>query len=134
MRPRVKRLVICAAAVLGAFSVAGVAVAAQRAVEIQISIPAHIRRHTVYDVTIQGFSRVPAVAYLFVDYSRCARSFAVEHRRAPREADVYAVRGTFDEVSGWRSSSAGTDHACVYLISRSSRLLLASIFDTFAIH
>ena len=84
-------------------------------------------------MTIQGFSRVPAVAYLFVDYSPCARSFAVEHRRAPRESDVYAVRGSFDEISGWRSRSAGTDHACAYLISRRCGVLLASISDTFRI-
>jgi hypothetical protein len=134
MGPRVKRLVICAAAVLGAFSVAGAAVAAQRAVQIQISLPAHIRRHSVYDVTIQGFSPVPAVAYLFVDYSPCVRSFTVELRRARRESDAYPVRGRFDEISGWRSNSAGTDHACVYLVSRRSRLLLASTFDTFSIH
>ena len=125
---------IFAAVVLGAFSVAGAAVAAQRAVEIKISLPAHIRRYSVYDVTIQGFSRVPAVAYLFVDYSPCARSFAVENRRARRESDVYPVKGRFDEISGWRSNSAGTDHACVYLVSRRSRVLLASIFDTFSIH
>lgn len=125
---------IFAAVVLGAFSVAGAVVAAPRTVEVQIALPAHIRRYSVYDVTIQGFSRVPAVAYLFVDYSPCARSFAVEHRRARRESDVYPIKGRFDEISGWRSNSAGTDHACVYLVSRRPRVLLASIFDTFSIH
>jgi hypothetical protein len=130
--------VICAAALLGAFPAAGAALSrpADRrpADQIQVSVPARVNQRSVYDVTIRGFSRTHATAYVFIDYSACARSFAAERRRAPNESDDYAVKGSFAEVSGWKSSSADIDHACAYLIATPSGSVLASARLSFEIH
>ena len=121
---------IFAAVMLGGFSAAA---GAQPADQIQVSVPVHIRPRAVYDVTIHGFARTRSTAYLFIDYSSCARSFAVERRRAPNESDDYAVSRRFTEISGWRSSSAGIDHACAYLVATRSGRVLASVRRAFTI-
>jgi hypothetical protein len=96
------------------------------ATQIRIVIPAHAQRSKVYNVTVQGFSPVRARAYLFVDYSPCASTFAAEQHQASRESASYRVRGRFAQVSGWNSSAAGTDHACAYLVANSSGNVIAS--------
>ena len=93
---------------------------------IVISLPPSIRRHVVYDITLRGYARPRASASLFVDYAGCAATFAGEERRAPHESDSYQVRGRFTEISGWRSSSAGADHACAYLLTRSGAPLASA--------
>jgi hypothetical protein len=93
--------------------------------QIEIVAPTAARSRIVYDLTVHGFARHRASAYLFVDYSGCAARFTAEARRAPHAYDGYAVVGSFAKVSGWKSSSAGTDHACAYLVDR-SRVQLAS--------
>jgi hypothetical protein len=123
---------ICAMALLGAFAIAAAAAAAPTD-QISINVPVHVSQRTIYDVTINGFSRKRAVAYLFIDYTGCARTFAAEHKRAPNEADYYSVHGTFTEVSGWKSSSSGSDHACAYLIGRASGKLLAKSRVSFVV-
>ncbi len=124
---------ICAAALLGAFSITGGALAAPRD-QIRISLPAHVKKRVVYDVTVRGYSRRHATAYLFIDYTACGRSFAAESHRAPNEADHYAVKGRFAKVSGWKSSSTGIDHACAYLVATSSGHVLARSRRSFRIH
>jgi hypothetical protein len=110
------------AVVLGTLCLGGVA-SAHRSEHIQISAPSRVKQHQVYDVTIRGFSRHRATAYLFVDYSGCARSLAVEKHRASSESDSYSVKGSFAEISGWKSSSTGVDHACAYLVTGGGQLL-----------
>jgi hypothetical protein len=90
-----------------------------------------------YSVTVRGYSRKRAIAYLFLDYMGCARSVAAEHKRAQQENeayDFYGVNGTFTKVSGWKSPWALTDHACAYLISRASGTLLAAARVSFVVH
>lgn len=123
---------ICAVALLGVLAIAAAAAAAPTD-QISINVPVHVSQRTIYDVTINGFSRKRAIAYLFMDYTGCARTFAAEHKRAPKEADYYSVHGTFTEVSGWKSSSGGSDHACAYLIGRTSGKLLAKARVSFVV-
>ncbi|MGB9185999.1 MAG: hypothetical protein WCB67_18250 [Solirubrobacteraceae bacterium] len=116
-----KRLLVSSALALATL-VAGLGQAAADAVrpnQITIVAPTSVRSQIVYDVTVQGFARRRASAYLFVDYGGCPASFAAEARRAGHGYDSYPVLGSFAEVSGWKSSSAGTDHACAYLVDRS---------------
>lgn len=85
--------------------------------------PSQAKRASVYDVTISGFSRRRATAYLFIDYQGCARSFATEQSRADSESDTYSVKGRFAETTGWKSSQVGIDHACAYLVSTAGSVL-----------
>ncbi len=124
------RVRICAVALAGVLLLAAAAApaaagAASSSDQITVTVPTHVEQRTVYDVTIHGFSSKSAIAYLFVDYAGCARSFVAERSRAPAESDFYAVRGTFAKVSGWKSSSAGSDHACAYLVGKTTGALLA---------
>jgi|NGEPerStandDraft_6_1074524.scaffolds.fasta_scaffold175982_1 hypothetical protein len=122
----VKRTAYCS--LLGLVAAALVAVPAQAVRppnHIQIVAPAPVQSQQVYDLTLRGFARRRATAYLFVDYAGCAASFAAEARRQPHAVDSYPVIGSFAEVSGWKSSSPGSDHACAYLVAR-SRAQLAS--------
>jgi hypothetical protein len=135
-----RELRICALAlVVVSLAVVGVAVASTTN-RIGLSVPAYVvhSRTYTYAVTVSGYSRKRAIAYLFLDYSRCARSFAAEHRlvEAKHEAyDYYGVRGKFTEVSNWRSPYGSlTDHACAYLVSRASGALLARAHVSFLIH
>jgi hypothetical protein len=96
---------------------------ARPATEIQISVTGRIRPGAVYNVLIRGTARQRATAYVFVDYSGCARSLSVERRRSAGESDAYVVQGAFVKVSGWTSSSRGNDHACAYLVAASSHVL-----------
>ena len=82
-----------------------------------------IRPGAVYNVLIRGTARQRATAYVFVDYSGCARSLSVERRRSAGESDAYVVQGAFVKVSGWTSSSRGNDHACAYLVAARSHVL-----------
>ena len=124
---------ICAAALLAVLAIAA-ADAAASVDKVTIAVPANVTPRTVYDVTLKGFSRKRAIAYLFIDYARCAGTFAAEHRRPHETPEYYSVRGTFAEVSGWKSSSSGSDHACAYLISRASGTMLATAHVSFMIH
>ena len=90
---------ICAVALFGVLAIAAAAAAAPTD-QISINVPVHVSQRTIYDVTINGFSRKRAIAYLFMDYTGCARTFAAEHKRARKEADYYSVHGTFAEVLG----------------------------------
>ena len=96
---------------------------ARPATEIQISVTGRIRPGAVYNVLIRGTARQRATAYVFVDYSGCARSLSVERRRSAGESDAYVVQGAFVKVSGWTSSSRGNDHACAYLVAARSHVL-----------
>jgi hypothetical protein len=120
-------------------AIVGVAVASPTN-RIGLTVPpyvVHSKTYT-YAVTLRGYSRKRAIAYLFLDYSRCARSFAAEHRlvETKDEAyDYYGVRGKFTEVSNWKSPYGSlTDHACAYLVSRASGTLLATAHVSFLIH
>ncbi len=130
---------ICVVALLGALLVAGAAAAAP-ANKISIKVPAYVvhSKSASYTVTISGFSRKRAIAYLFLDYTSCATSFAAE-KQHPGEGkrgdfDFYGVRGLFAKPTGWTSNSIGTDHACAYLIGRASGKLLARARVTFKVH
>ncbi len=90
---------------------------------IQISVNGRIRPGSVYNVVVRGSARERATASLFVDYFGCARSLSAERRRTGGQSDAYIVQGTFVEVSGWTSSSRGTDHACAYLVTARGHLL-----------
>ncbi len=85
---------------------------------IRIAGPGPIARGAVYDLTVSGVAHRRAVAYVFVDYAGCLLTLAAELRRARHAYDSYPVVGSFAEVSGWKSSSGGTDHACAYLVTR----------------
>jgi hypothetical protein len=112
------------AAVLGAGS--GPARAGAPANQILITPPSHVRSQVVYDITVRGYVRRRATAYLFVDYSGCATTLTAEARRAQHAFYSYPVSGSFAEVSGWKSSSVGTDHACAYLIARAGTQLASA--------
>jgi hypothetical protein len=124
------------AALAGWGGLAGATSAAERAERdaIQVRAPAQASPSSVYDVTISGYARRRARAYVFIDYTGCARSFEVERRRAGDESDVYSVKkGDFAETSGWRSPTAGEDHACAYLLAPGSDTVLAAAHQTYRI-
>lgn len=110
-----RRIGACVAILSATLGMAGAA-AASRLEHITISTPRHVKKDDVYDVTLGGYSHHRARAWLFIDYSGCARSFTVEKQRASQEADSYLVKGRFSEISGWKSSTTGVDHACAYLV------------------
>jgi hypothetical protein len=98
-------------------------VRARLANRVAIAIPGPVRAGRIYNVVLSGVSASHATAYLFVDYAGCAATLAGERRRAAAASDSYGVRGGFSEVTGWSSSSAGTDHACAYLVAAGGHLL-----------
>ena len=100
---------------------------------IAIDAPDGAKQRKTYDVTIHGFARRRASAYLFVDYVGCAGSFATERARAATASDSYAVKGRFTELSGWKSSTRGVDHACAYLVSAQSGNVVATAHVSFQI-
>ena len=114
---------ICAVALLGVLAIAGAAAAAPTD-QISVTSRVHVSQRTIYDVHDQ---RVLAQARDRLPVHRLHGVRADFRRRAqarPQEADYYSVHGTFTEVSGWKSSSSGSDHACAYLIGRASGKLL----------
>jgi hypothetical protein len=90
---------------------------------IRISDPGPVLARSVYDLTITGVALRHATAYLFVDYAGCAATLTGELRRAGHSYDSFPVSGAFAQVTGWKSSSPGTDHACAYLAVRGGRTL-----------
>ncbi len=130
MTDLMKRIVTSSALGLAAVAAALGAAPAGGAVgpgdQIQITPPGQVRNQQVYDITLRGFARRRSTAHLFVDYSGCSPTFAAESRRVPHASDSYSVIGSFAEVSGWKSSSPGTDHACAYLIARSGTELASA--------
>jgi hypothetical protein len=126
---------ICAVAVLGVLAIAAAA-AATPTNRITVAVPAYVVQgeKNTYNITVSGYSRRAAIAYLFLDYSGCARSYAAEHQRPREKPHYYSVRGRFTQTTGWASSGAGTDHACAYLISRASGTLLAHARVSFIVH
>jgi hypothetical protein len=100
---------------------------------IEVMAPSQASVNGVYDVTISGYSRDRAKAYVFIDYDRCARSFAVERQRASQESETYSVKGSFAETSGWKSPAVGSDHACAYLVASDSGAVVATARQTYRI-
>lgn len=123
----------CLVALVGALWIAPAASAASGN-RIAIAVSPHVRKQHPYNVSIQGFARRSATAYLFIDYAGCAKPFAAERQRAGKAHQRYAVKGAFTKVSGWNSSAAGVDHACAYLIGLQSRTVVASKQVAFRIH
>jgi hypothetical protein len=79
-----------------------------------------------YTVSVHGYARRPASAYLFIDYRGCAKSFAAEYKRTVKAGRAHwAVLGSFHNPSYWGSDGAGPDHACAYLLAKGTRTLLA---------
>jgi hypothetical protein len=130
-----RQLRICAVALLGVLAIAGAATAAPTN-RIAIAMPAYVvhSNTTGYAVTLSGYSRRRAVAYLFLDYSGCARTFSAEHKRPLLKARFFSVNGRFTDGSAWTSPYRGSDHACAYLISRASGTLLAKARMSFIVH
>jgi hypothetical protein len=122
---RRRALPILLAAALAPAAIAA-APAAAAVDSIRITDPGPVLAGNVYDLTITGVSLRHATAYLFVDYAGCAATLAGELRRAPHAYDSYSVSGSFAQVTGWKSSSPGTDHACAYLAARGGRTLAAA--------
>jgi hypothetical protein len=88
-----------------------------------------------YDITLRGASHKPARAWLFIEYTRCAKSFAAERKHAPPQSSVrYPVNGSFAKTSGWQSNSTVVDHACAYLVAKGAGKLLARARVSFTIH
>jgi hypothetical protein len=100
---------------------------------IRIAGPGAVVHGAVYDVTISGLADQRETAWVFVDYAGCAQTLAGELRRAPGSFQRFAVQGPFAEVTGWKSSSAGTDHACAYLTPRGRTQVLSSARQGFLI-
>lgn len=90
---------------------------------IAVTAPTQVKRGAVYDVSVSGFSRRRAKAYLFIDYQGCAKSLSAEQSRAAGESAIYSVKGLFGQTTGWMSSQVGTDHACAYLVSNAGSVL-----------
>jgi len=100
---------------------------------IAIDAPDGAKARKPYNITLHGFARRSATAFLFVDYLGCAKSLRVERQRARNASYSYAVKGDFAKVSGWKSSTAGVDHACAYLVAFRSGTLLAAARMSFQI-
>jgi hypothetical protein len=125
---------VCLVAALGVCWVAAAAVAATGN-RIQIAVSSDPTVGATYNVTLRGASHGPANAWLFIEYSPCAKSFAAERQLAPKKSFVrYRVNGSFVRVSGFASNSAGLDHACAYLVPRGSQTTLAHARVSFRIH
>ena len=124
---------------LMAFVIAASASAAQSN-QVTITVPTHALVGTkkspeTYEVSVQGFARRPADAYVMIDYAGCAKSFAAEYKRAGKDGRVrWPVDGSFQHNSYWGSDFAGVDHACGYLVAKGSGTVLASSRVTFRIH
>ena len=125
------RITVILAMVVALASAAGASAAATDS--IKIAGPGRVLHGAVYDVTISGFATERSTAWLFVDYSGCARTLAGELHRAPGSFQRFAVQGPFAEVTGWKSSSAGMDHACAYLARRGRTSALSSARLSFLI-
>jgi hypothetical protein len=125
---------VCLVAVLGVWLVAATAVAATGN-QIEVAVSSDPTVGATYNVTLHGASRGPANAWLFIEYSGCAKSFAAERRLAPKKSFVhYRVNGSFVRVSGWASNSAVLDHACAYVVANGSSATLARARISFRIH
>ena len=58
------------------------------------------RPRLVYDVSVSGFSRRRAKAYLFIDYQGCAKSFGPSRAVPPASPTTYSVKGLFRRDDG----------------------------------
>ncbi len=124
---------VCVVALLGGLSIAGTGLAAS-ADRIAIGVSADPTVGTAYNITLRGASHGPATAWMFLEYVRCAKSFAAERKLAPKMSFVhYRVNGRFAKTSGWSSNSAVIDHACAYLVAKGSAKPLARARVSFAI-
>jgi hypothetical protein len=121
-------------------SVIAAAASAARSNQISITVPTHALVGTkktpeTYGVSVKGFARRTANAYLFIDYAGCAKSFSAEYKRAGRDGRVHwPVNRSFQHTSYWGSDYAGVDHACGYLLAKGSGTVLASSQVRFRIH
>jgi hypothetical protein len=108
--------------------------------QISITVPTHALVGTkkspeTYEVSVKGFARRPAYAYLFIDYAGCAKSFSAEYKRAGKDGRArWPVDGSFQHNSYWGSDYAAVDHACGYVLAKGSGTVLASSRVTFRIH
>lgn len=124
MTPKMGRAGACVAALVGALCLAPPGAAAVDG-RIGITVSPHVKTDTAYNISIQGFARRAAIAYLFLDYAGCAKSIAVERQHPGTAHRRYPVNGAFTKVSGWSSSGTGVDHACAYLVGRQSGSMIA---------
>ena len=116
-------------------AVPAVAAVAAKANQIKIAVSSDPTVGATYNVTLRGASHGPATAWLFVEYSGCAKSFAAERQQAPGKSFVhYRVNGSFTRISGWASNSAVLDHACAYLVAKGSQTTLSQARVSFRIH
>jgi hypothetical protein len=129
-----RRVVICAVALVGVFSLVGGALASSPN-RIRLTVQRDVIKNKDYSVMMRAFARRRAVAYVFVDYRRCARSIAAERTHVNyRTPYHFVVTGVLKRRTGWQSHSKGVDHACGYLISYSSGALLATSRVSFEVH
>jgi hypothetical protein len=108
---------------------------ASSADQITIGVSSDPTVGATYNVALRGVSRGPARAWMFIEYTSCAKSLAAERKLAPPKSFVrYRVKGSFVKTSGWSSNSAVLDHACAYLVAKGSGKLLARARVSFTIH
>jgi hypothetical protein len=106
---------------------------------VQAHPPSHAKVDQHYTVKLTGFAKGTKTLYVFIDYSPCAATPAVEFN-SHHAAGVYGrVSGQFSKTSGWKSHAAGNDHVCTYLVKKSEPLnptqgIVAHDFVTFKIH
>jgi hypothetical protein len=111
LRRGIRRALICLIALAAVGAGTALAAGANR---IRLTVPKHARIKHSYSLALGGHAATSERLYLFVDYHRCGRNPAVEHRRAP--GYYWTVDGSFHEVSrGWTSHLRGVDHSCGYL-------------------
>lgn len=125
------RLLVLACIVL-TLAPGGSALARPAKSTIHVAVSSHVKKNVRYPVTVTGFSVKKEKALVFIDYFGCGRTPAAEKRHsAPDEA--YNVRGTFKRISFWRSAAAKRDHACAYLVSRKTGVVLVRASVTFSV-
>jgi hypothetical protein len=113
---------------------------ARRRNAIALVVPSRVKQNRQYDISISGLALRKAKAYLFVDYGRCAATFAAENRIAVGESVDYTVSGAFVETSAWMTfliepgAPVQSDHACAYLVNPRTGRVLAAAKATFPVH
>jgi uncharacterized iron-regulated membrane protein len=122
-------------------SAASVAAPGRARNTIALVVPKRVAQHKEYDISITGLALHKSKAYLFVDYGRCAATYAAEKRIAVDESPPpYTVSGPFSETSGWKTRliepgpAEQSDHACTYLVDPRTGRVLAAAKATFVVH
>lgn len=104
---------------------------------VVIHPPTNARVNRSYSIKLSGHAVGAGTLYVFLDHMGCAASPAVEHTRA--NGYIWAVQGSFSELSKGKSPRAGQDHLCAYLVKNTAPKnprtgILAHDFVTFTIH